>query len=161
MSLTTTSIKHDIIPNVLCTNTKITLIKMASFSSYLLVFFLVSLILIPQGFGSHPQHDRKHPPSTQGFDSQSHHDHPKHPPSTQGFGSHPIHPTNFPNIPKKHPTHPPKEDNTLPKPTYPASTKPHPHHPPKEDNTLPKPTYPASFPKKSPHHPPKEDNTHF
>jgi hypothetical protein len=141
MSLTTTSIKHDIIPYVLCTNTKITLIKikMTSFSSYLLVSFLASLILIPQGFGAQPPNHNKHkPPSTQGFASQSHpHDHPKHPPSTQGFGDHPIHPTNQPN-PKKHPTHPPKEDNTLPKPTY-----------------------PASFPKKSPHHPPKEDNTHF
>jgi hypothetical protein len=96
-------------------------IKMTSFSSYLLVFFLASLILIPQGFGDHP-----------------HHDHPTHPPSTQGFGDHPIHPTNQPN-PKKH----------------------DPHHPPKEDNTLPKPTYPANIPRKPPHHPPKEDNTHF
>ncbi|AES68846.1 hypothetical protein MtrunA17_Chr3g0083271 [Medicago truncatula] len=65
---------------------------MTSFSSYLLVFFLASLILIPQGFASQPHH------------------HPNHPLSTQGFGdhSHPIHPT---NLPKPHPHHPPKEDN--------------------------------------------------
>jgi len=118
MSLTLTSIKHDIIPYVLCNNTKITLIKMASFSSSLLVFFLASLILIPQGFGSQPHHHPKHPPSTQGV-HPTHPTHPKHPPSTQG-----VHPT--------HPTHP----TTLPKPTYPASfPKKSPHHPPKEDNT--------------------------
>jgi len=109
MSLT--SIKHDIIPNVLCINTKITLIKikMASFSSYLLVFFLASLILIPQGFGSHPHHDqRKHPPSTQGFGDHPRNEGKHKPPSTY---VHPIHPTTLPK-PHKPPHHPPKEDNT-------------------------------------------------
>ncbi|KEH33008.1 hypothetical protein MtrunA17_Chr3g0082461 [Medicago truncatula] len=71
---------------------------MASFFSYLLVFFFAFLILIPQGFGNAPNHNK----------------HLHHPSSTY------VHPT------------------TLPKPTYPASTnipKKHPHHPPKEDNT--------------------------
>ncbi|AES68831.1 hypothetical protein MtrunA17_Chr3g0083071 [Medicago truncatula] len=84
---------------------------MTSFSSYLLVFFLASLILIPQGFASQPHHHPNHPPSTQ---EVPRHHHPKHPPSTQEFphqGSkpHPILPT---NLPKPHPHHPPKEDNT-------------------------------------------------
>jgi len=79
---------------------------MASFSSYLLVFFLASLIIIPQGFGSHPHDEKKHKPP-----SKSKYVHPTTFPELRGIVS-PSGPNPTTTVPYKPPHNPPKEDDT-------------------------------------------------